>query len=273
MDMNQDKFLEKARAIERLDTTLKVVGVKGWVVLIFFIALLGLTLAWSVMGSIPITISGKCIVFAPESSIRIRSSFTGKITGVAVKIGDQVHEGSPIATLEGGETIVSPAEGTISWVDVVTGSVVEPEGIVAWVQKPSPPESLTILGFFPLYSGQQIKNGMKANISLDQVDAARYGMAKGIVTEVLDYPIAPDDYYMQKIPSAPLRTYLISGSTPTIGVVVKPEIDPHNPSGWKWTSEAGPKQAIPPGSIGEMRIILDQWKPIAFLFPSLQRSK
>ncbi len=268
----QDEILEKADALERLDYTLKVVGVRGWIALTFFIGLVVLTLVWGVTGTIPITISGKCVAFAPESSIRVRSIFAGVVQEIKVKNGDAVKQGDVLIVFENGQQILAPAAGQVVWTDIVLDSVVAPEEVVMWLQRPYSAGALTILGFFPLSSGQQIKQGMRVNIAFDQANTSIYGTVEGLVKEVLDYPISSSDYYMQQIPSQPLREYLIEGTAPTIAVVITPVLDPEETSGWKWTAAKGPAEPIKSGAIGELRIVLGEWKPITFLLPRLTKS-
>lgn len=125
-------------------------------------------------------------------------------------------------------------------------------------------ETREILGFFSLYSGQQIKAGMHATVSLDSVDASRYGRIEGIVREVSTYPVSADD--LQQIPSRSLREFLTAGKIPTIMVVIDPI---RSDTGLKWTSKRGPKEQILDGSVGEVEVTLKIIKPINYVIPQV----
>lgn len=121
-----------------------------------------------------------------------------------------------------------------------------------------------ILGFFPLYSGQQIKTGMHATVSLDSVDASRYGRIEGIVKEVSIYPISADD--LQQIPSQSLRQFFTAGKIPTIQVVIEPV---RTETGLQWTSKRAPKGPLLDGSVGEVEVTLKIMKPINYVIPQV----
>ena len=125
----------------------------------------------------------------------------------------------------------------------------------------------TILGFFPLFSGQQIKVGMRATVSLDTVDTSRYGRIEGVVKEVYPYPVSKEDARLEEIPSASLREYFTQGDVPTILVVIEPLHDSETWTGLQWTSKTGPKERIPNGSVGQVEITLKTIKPINYVIP------
>ncbi|MDE3045514.1 MAG: hypothetical protein KGJ02_02570 [Verrucomicrobiota bacterium] len=194
--------IEQLVSLERLDASLKVVGIRGWAALFFCVAIVILGLLWSILGSIPLTVSGKAILFDIDS-----------------------------------------------------------------------PGELKILAFVPLDAGQQVKAGMQVQTSLDVVDADDYGMIQGVVEQVSSYPISPADPSLQSIPSASLRDYLVSGSLPSLLVVVKPAADAETTSGWKWTSPKGPPIPVKAGMLGEARITIEEMAPIEYVLPFLRGRK
>ncbi|HSX14258.1 MAG TPA: hypothetical protein VLE96_07575 [Chlamydiales bacterium] len=119
-----------------------------------------------------------------------------------------------------------------------------------------------ILGFFSLYSGQQIKAGMHATVSLDSVDSSRYGRIEGIVRHVPTYPVSADD--LQQVPSRSLREFLTGGKLPTIMVEIEPI---RNDQGLQWTSKKGPSGKLLEGSVGEVEVTLQIIKPIHYVIP------
>ena len=128
---------------------------------------------------------------------------------------------------------------------------------------------LKILGFLPLFSGQQVEKGMAAKISLDAADSSIYGEIEGVVQDVIPFPVNAEDPAVLQIPSSSLRNYLTQGPLPTILVVIEPIYDPETPSRVKWTSKTGPLKPVLEGSVGNVDIILKTIKPISYVIPKI----
>ena len=128
-------------------------------------------------------------------------------------------------------------------------------------------EESTVYAFFPLFSGQQVKEGMEGYISLDSIDSSKFGKIEGVVRQVISYPVSLDDPLMKEIPSNSLRKYLLEGSVPNILTVISLQKDPETKSGLKWTTTKGPRGSIPKGSVGEAQVILRTVKPISYVLP------
>lgn len=100
MSLFKKEALERISSVEHLEQAATVVGVKGWLVLLFFILLTALVLAWSIVGSIPITASGNCIIFDPDSVISINSNVTARVKTIYVPLGEEVKKGQAVLLLE-----------------------------------------------------------------------------------------------------------------------------------------------------------------------------
>lgn len=271
MDTFKQESFEHLASPEHLNRALTIVGIKGWFSLLFFVALTVITAIWAVMGSLPITVSGKAMMLDLKSSFAVQSQVRGVVKQVLVKTGDHVKRGQVVLVV-GTTALTAPDEGAVVWIEVTQGEEVLPQQNVVWIEKLALPSDFKILGFFSLFSGQQIQPGMEARITLDTVSPERYGMVKGVVKEVLPYPIGLFDSYMQHIPSKSLKEYLIDGSLPTILVVIAPILNPAAPSGFQWTSKQGPPLQIRSGTVGEARVILENVRPISYVIPSLVKN-
>jgi hypothetical protein len=271
MDDLHKEPLELPTSLERLDQTLQVVGIRGWAILSALLALMFLTLAWAVFGTIPIAVTGKCIAFTPESSFQVQSSQMGVVREIAVSLGTKVTQGTPLLFLESGGSIDAPVDAMVTSIDVRHGEVFSVGQTLFWLEKPSGPEDLKIFVFVPVFSGQQIAPGMEALADLDIAEAERYGRVEGVVSEIVPYPVDVTDLYFQKIPSKSLKEYLLKGSAPVMMIVVNPVKDPASASGLKWTSKTSPKTPIRQGTVGEALITLENVKPIKYLIPSFRR--
>jgi len=265
--LSEQQGLEQIRSLDKIDVSLTIVGVRGWFVLAFFLALMTGVIIWSFLGSIPVEVTGKAILFEPGSVTEIVSDKRGLIADILVKAGDLVKEGDPLLILADGEAIQAPAEGTIAWVGVIENEQLTPTSVIGWIQRAYNPEKLEIYAFIPLFSGEQVKVGMQAKTELDIAPADKFGAILGKVEEVQPYPVSLSDRRLQQIPSESLRQYLVQGTLPNILVTIKPALDPDSPSGLKWTH--GFPETIRPGATGNIRILLEKKKPISYVCPAL----
>lgn len=323
MNLFRKKSLEHISSLTHLESAVTVVGIKGWLVLLFFILLTAAVMIWAVMGHIPITASGKCIVMDSKSTVNIFSNVTATVKEIKVTVGSQVKKDEVLVVLEDPLLdqkiaeqrvivsflqdeikqipsssqienmklqllieeerlkdleankqhllILSPIDATISWIHITEDSRVTPEMRMMSLQGEFFPDTLKVLGFVSLYSGQQIKPGMDVKISLDTVNTAKYGTIRGKVEQVLIYPVDLEGYYSQKIPSESLRKYLINGPLPTILVIITPILDEDTISRFAWTSKTGAPIHIEPGIIGAFRVTLDSITPISYVLPSIAK--
>lgn len=273
MDSEDQYSLQEIERETQSDAVMAVVSIRDWVALLFAALVLAAVVGWAFLGSIPISANGKGLVFNPTSFLNVRSAQDGVIQEISVQSGDSVEAGAVLAKIQGTQgdpfEIVAPQAGTIDGVGAMRGEPVKTNEILFWLQSPSAPQDLQIYAFFSLDLGQLIKPGMKAKMSLNGVSSSRFGMLEGAVKEVLPYPISPSDFYLQQIPSARLREYLIGGTTPSFLVIVQPIPDPKTPSGLKWTSKQGPNRSIQSGMLGSVEIELADVRPISFLIPAL----
>lgn len=258
--------------LDELDRPLNIITIHSWILVTFVVLLVASVIAWSIMGTIPVTVEGKCFIFDPTSSKTVRSSISGTVSRIDVSTGDAVKEGQVIGALEdGGEVLIrSPINGKVTWIDVTRGESVFPSQPILYIEGPLFPGHIEIYGFLSLSAGEQVQPGMDVKCAIEGVDTQRYGMIQARIKEILPYPVSSKEAMMQKIPSDTLREYLISGPLPTILVVAEPILTTTTPSGMEWTSNEGPPSQIEPGSIGMMRIILSHMRPIQYFIPSIR---
>lgn len=99
---NQDQkpSLETVASPERLDQLMKVVKP---IDLIPVVAVGGLTftaLVWSIVGRIPVTVTGQGVLISPSSVVDIQSPITGQLESLSVKDNQCVKKGEVLATIK-----------------------------------------------------------------------------------------------------------------------------------------------------------------------------
>lgn len=92
--------LERLASPEQLDQLLRVTDVRGWVVLVAIGVVLLTALGWGVVGSIPETVSGVGMLIRSGGVFEVVPIASGRVTDLAVNVGDVVSEGQVVARME-----------------------------------------------------------------------------------------------------------------------------------------------------------------------------
>ncbi len=270
MDEDEDdKALDKLTSLEELDQSLVVVRIRGWILLVFFSLLVIAIGSWSFFGTLPISVTGKCLVFDLENAYQLQAPTEGIIKEIRYRSGEKVEKGTVLVTFDNPPSeVVAPANGEVLWVNGKEGLKPDLNYELVGFQGDGTVKDLTIIGFLPMRAGFEVVPGMTAHASIDKATPEKYGMMVAKVTRVDPFPVGPEQSTIQKIPSKALVNYLIDGDRgPKIMVLCKPVINPHNPSQLEWTSEDGPPYMIFPGAVGNLQITLENVKPITYVLP------
>jgi HlyD family secretion protein len=95
--------LEKVASPEQLDQLIKVTSPKRWFSLFALGALVISGGAWSVLGEIPIVVTGKGVMVYPSQVATLQASNSGRISELKLQAGDKVKKGEVIATIDQSE--------------------------------------------------------------------------------------------------------------------------------------------------------------------------
>ena len=95
----RQKSLDKLASPDRLDQMLHVVKPQSWIILWTFGGGLAVALAWSILGSIPVTVTGAAILVRPKQVVSVQSPSNGTIAEILVDVGDRITKGDVLATL------------------------------------------------------------------------------------------------------------------------------------------------------------------------------
>ncbi|RCJ30814.1 NHLP bacteriocin system secretion protein [Nostoc punctiforme NIES-2108] len=97
--------LERASSPEELDQIMQVVSPQKWLPLFAVGLLVTAGLFWSILGKIPITVTGTGIIVYPSKVASFQSPIAGRLRTVNVKVGDFVRRGDVLATLDQSELL------------------------------------------------------------------------------------------------------------------------------------------------------------------------
>lgn len=91
--------LDRLASPEQLDTLLRVTRPRGWIALAALGFLVGAAAVWGFEGSIPSRVGGQGILLKSGGVFEIAAGAGGRITDVAVHVGDTVREGQVVARI------------------------------------------------------------------------------------------------------------------------------------------------------------------------------
>jgi HlyD family secretion protein len=92
--------LERLSSPEQLDQLMQVTTPRGWLLLAGVGALLATALVWGVLGSVPERIDGQGILIRSGGVLEVEASGDGRVTDVAVRVGDAVTQGQVVARIQ-----------------------------------------------------------------------------------------------------------------------------------------------------------------------------
>ena len=98
-DMFRTVALDRLASPEQLDQLMQVTTPKGWIALGTIGALLATALTWSIVGAVPERIDGQGILVRSGGVFEVTSPTNGRVTDLAVRVGDMIEEGQVVARL------------------------------------------------------------------------------------------------------------------------------------------------------------------------------
>ena len=260
--------VERLSSPAQLNKLLIVVRLRGWIVLATLVAIILGIIVWSFVGEIPIITTGRGILLAPDAQFTLNSPTDGIVSQVYVEAGSHAQEGQTLMTLSGGKVVLAPEDGTVFQMEASQGQQVKQGEVLMWFEREVYPKDFVVYAFIPVGAGERVKKGMRTTVELGAVDTQKYGQLEGQVVEVAPYAVSKDSDRLRVIPSEKLREDLTKGATAML-VVVQPYLAPENESGLTWTFSKGPPNNLSPGSLGVVRITIENKKPISYLIPIL----
>lgn len=147
-----------------------------------------------------------------------------------------------------------------------TGDKVTPGEAVAVVEPPS--ALLEPLVYVNAALGKKIKPGMEAQISPSTVKIEEYGFLRATIKTVGDYPVTPQAVSSALANDALARQLL--GESAKIEVWAQLVADTSTPSGYGWSSSAGPPFKIDSGTQIAVSVVVERRAPISYIIPMIR---
>jgi len=259
--------LDNLSSQERLDEMLRLTTPRGWLMLAVAFALLATALLWGVFGGISSVVSARGVLIRDESIQSVQSTAGGQITELLVRVSDRVEQGQVVAQVlqtSTGRTIdvASLHAGRVLEVQVGRGNVIAPGSTVLSVEQEGRP--LVAILYLSAIDGRQVQAGMDVQIAPASVRSERYGLLRGRVAAVGEFPTTLQAM-RRTLGNEDLARSLSAGGAP-IQVEVELLHDDRTASGFQWTTPSGPPAALQNGTPCTADVVLSIQAPLAVAF-------
>jgi hypothetical protein len=263
------KALQQQHDPDDLDATVNLANPKSWIALFVTLLLILAAIGWSLLGRLPQTAAGAGIITRIDGVVRIEAGYQSVVAADPPAAGDRVLAGAPLITVtdpDGGvHQLTSPVGGTVMTADYRPGVVV-PAGtpLVTVERDPADGPPLSAMVLVAAASAAAVRPGMAVDLTVDSVPARSFGLLRGRVLDVSDYPVTKAGLEAMVYDQATVAGMLSHG--PMLLVDVELVADPATVSGYTWSSPAGPPYPLTFQASVTADIHLGSRRPIDFVF-------
>jgi HlyD family secretion protein len=99
-DIFRSKALERLASPEALDQLMFSATAREWLPLLTIGALIVLVGAWTTLGTIPISVSGRTVLVYPSNLVEIQSTTAGRLETLTIREGDVVKAGAVVGRVD-----------------------------------------------------------------------------------------------------------------------------------------------------------------------------
>lgn len=184
-----------------------------------------------------------------------------------LRVEDKRLEVRELETKLANESVVrSPFGGRVVAVRAGAGQPVRPGDALLSLE--STREPMRVVGFVPLAAGKQVTPGLEVRIAPSFIRVEDYGFMVGKVVSVSTLPATPEEIQRIVANDALARQYI---DLNPFQVVIEP-ILADTPSGFRWTSSAGPPVEVGSGTDCTVQVVVETRKPISYVIPTVKQT-
>ncbi len=265
--------LEKISSPEQLDKALVVTSPMSWIALAAVSVVILITIIWSIVGTIPVTVTTTGIVASPVSTNAVFTPESGSLTAALVYPGSVIYLDDPVATYKTGngdvKTIYSDQVGTVTEVLVKAGDAINQGNEVIRVS-PKAASSQVVVLYVKLSDAKKIERGMEVSVSLQAAESQTYGHMVARVTNIDSYVASAKGMNYVLGSDNNLAATFQKDNTAVVAVTCELYPDPDTVSGYYWSNEKGAKLEVTNGSLVNAKVIVEEVRPITKLFSKLK---
>ncbi len=271
-DLYRKSALERISSPEQLDKVLKVTSPMSWLALIGVTLILVVTLIWSIVGTIPVTITTRGIVSSPVGSNTVYAQEAGTVVSVRVRAGQELHLGDPVLTYQNSAsemvTVYSDQVGTVATLVAKKDDVLTPGSDLIRVT-PVTQSPQMVVCYVPLAQAKKLERDMQVKISLDALDSQSYGNMVARIVNIDAYATSTAGMSAVLGTGNNLET-AFTGEGAVVAVACELYPDDSTASGFYWSNNKGAGVQVTNGSLVTAKIITEEVAPITKLFSEIK---
>lgn len=272
-DLYRKSALERISSPEQLDKVMKVTSPMSWMALIGITLIIVVTLVWSIIGTIPVTITTKGVVSSHVGSSAVYIQEAGEVSSVKVRVGQEIKMGDPVISYLNSNketvTVYSDQFGMVESLPVKIGDKLNPGSAVVRVTPQSTAgQSQMVVCYVPLAQAKKLERGMQVNVSLDSLDSQSYGNMVARIINIDAYASSVEGM-ASVIGSGNNLDAAFTKDGAVVAVACELYTDPETQSGYFWSNAKGAKVEVTNGSLVTAKIVTEEVAPISKLFSKI----
>jgi HlyD family secretion protein len=169
--------------------------------------------------------------------------------------------------------VVSTYEGRVIEVRAMLGDVVAPGKPLASVELTGDKASIEALLYVDSRQGKTVRPGMVVELAPSMVKKERFGLLLGRVRNVESFPSTRQGMMRTLHNEQLVDAFLAETNGPPIGIRAELAPQPGTPSGYRWTSGAGPDVVLTSGTRCTGYVTTRTQRPIDLVFPAFEFGK
>lgn len=260
--------LERISSPEQLDKVLVISSPLSWLVLVGITLMIAAAVVWSVLGTIPITVTVQGMIVPAVSTNAVYADSTGTVTEVLVRPGDAIQPDKPVLQYKKADgttaELVSDQTGVVSDVLVEPGAVLMTGGDVLRLS----PMTLTgqaAVCYVPLTQAQKLSKDMRVYVYLNAADSQSSGHMEARIVNIDTHAASATGMgYVVGTENNVAAAFMQNG--PVVAVTCELIADPSSQNGYRWSNERGERLAVTNGSLITAKVITEEVAPITKLF-------
>lgn len=263
------KALAKRKQQDDTDLLPSITRRRGWLVLAALAVFAAGILAWSFVGRLPSTTTAPGIIAHPDGVTDVQSTDTGQVIRVRYEEGERIKADAPLVDIvdEQGDTrtLTSRWAGTVTGRTVSVGQFVVPGTSLVHLERDDEQGSTDVAFLFVSPSeAAGLAPGMDVDLDVDSAPSAAFGVLRGKVQEVSQFPVSVAEV-SGLLADDDLARQLMDGHPATV-VQVELVEDSSTASGYRWSTKDGPPFPLSTGTELEGTVIRQREAPIDLVF-------
>ena len=274
-ELYRKSALEKISSPEQLDKALTVTSPLSWLALAAVTVMIVITIIWSIVGTIPVTVTSAGIVSSPVSTNALYTPESGKVDSIRIYPGSSLVYGTPVLSYRTGNgdvrVITSDQLGTATEITVKVGDEIT-QGSEVVRLSPIVDGRQVIVCYVKASDADKIDLEMFANIFLTSSDSQNYGHMIGRVINKDSFVSTATgmSYVLGKENN--LANVFQENGVAVVAVTLElvPDQSGNSVSGYYWSNPKGEKIDVKNGSLVQAKIVVEEVAPITKLFAKLK---